>query len=211
MEPRFQTSFIPKKPIIAAPVSASHSINLFSLMAGVIFFTTLAACGGVFFYKNLVTKQLADDKTALEKAKASFDPEKISNLIRTNNRIETGKKLFASHIAITPLFDFLSKITLPSIRFRDFSFAYLGKDKIQVQMKGQAQNYAAVALQSDLFNAQEYLKDTVMGDMTLDATGAVLFSVSMVVDPSLTSYAAALTRASAIESSAQDSSSITTP
>jgi hypothetical protein len=192
MDPKFQTSFIPKKPIVSSPRSASSSINLFSLIATVLFVAALALSGGVFFYKGLVAKEIEKDKITLERAKDAFEPELIEEIIRLDTRLETSKSLLASHLAVTPFFDFLSTVTLRSVRFRDFSFSYLAADKIRVDMKGQAQSYASVALESDLLNSQKYLKDTILSDMTLEPTGSVSFRVSTTIDPSLLSYAANL-------------------
>ncbi len=189
MDPRFQTSFIPKKPIVAQPGRAPSSINLFSLLATVVFIVALALSGGVFFYKQLTQKQIDANKVSLEKAKDAFEPDTINQIVRLDTRIVTSKKLLANHLAITPFFDFLSSITLPTVRFKTFDFTHLGKDKIKVSMSGQARDYASVALQSDLLNKQKYLKETIIGDMSLDSSGTISFSVDTVVDPDLLSYA----------------------
>lgn len=196
MDPQFKTSFIPKKPIVAQAVgrSASSSINLFSLLATTLFIVTIALSGGVFFYKNLLAKQISADKVTLERAKGAFEPQLIEQIIRLDTRIETSKKLLAGHLAVTPFFDFLSTVTLGTVRFKDFSFSYLAPDKIGIEMKGQAQNYSSVALESDLLNSQKYLKDTIVGDMALEPTGAVSFKVTSTIDPNLISYSAALAR-----------------
>lgn len=190
MDPQLQRSFIPKKPMTATAQRAPSSINLFSLLATVIFIIALALSGGVFFYHNLLQKQIDSDKTSLDRAKGEFEPDLINQIVRLDSRIEISKKLLASHIAVTPFFNFLSSVTLKSVRFKDFNFSYLAPDKIIVSMKGQAQSYASVALQSDILNAQpKYLKNTLLADMALEPAGTVSFSVTTTVDPSLLSYA----------------------
>lgn len=188
MDPKFQTSFIPKKPIVAQPGKVSSPINLFSLLSTVVFIVALALSGGVFFYKQLTQKQIVANEVSLAKAKDAFEPEIINKIIRLDTRIETGKKLLSEHLAVTPFFSYLSGITLPTVRFRSFNFNYLSKDKIQVTMDAQAQNYAAVALQSDILDDQKYLKNTLVSDMSLESVGTVGFSVTTTVDPDLLSY-----------------------
>lgn len=192
MDPRFQTSFIPKKPIVSQPDRAPSAVNLFSLLATILFIVSLALSGGVFFYKQFIVKQITESKITLERAKDAFEPETINQIIRLDTRLDLGKKLLSSHQSVTPFFDFLSSVTLKTVRFKEFNFAYLAKDKIQVVMKGQARNYAAVALQSDLFNAQKSLKNVIISDMALEAAGTVSFSVSATVDSRLVSYSASL-------------------
>ena len=200
MDPRFQTSFIPKKPIVANTGRSSAPINLFSLLSTIIFIAALALSGGVFFYKNLVTKEIAQNKATLERAKGAFDPELIQKIIRLDNRIETSKQLLSSHLAVTPIFDFISSITLKTVRFKDFNFAYLAPDKIQVSMRGQAQSYSSVALQSDVLSSQKLLKNTIVSDMALEAAGTVGFNVSTIIDPSLLSYQTTVSRGQSIQS-----------
>lgn len=192
MDPRFQTSFIPKKPIVAQPGRTASPINLFSLLATVVFIVALALSGGVFFYKQLTQKQIDANKVSLEKAKGAFEPETINQIVRLDTRLETGRKLLAGHIAVTPFFDYLSSITLKSVRFKTFEFTYLAKDKIQVEMMGQARDYASVALQSDLLNSQKDLKNTLIGDMSLESAGTIAFKVETLVDPRLLSYASSI-------------------
>jgi hypothetical protein len=194
MDPRFQTSFIPKKPIVsqAGGVRTKTPINLFSLIGVVLFLATLGVGGAAFFYQSVLDKQIAENKATLDRAKGAFEPELINQIVRLDTRIQNTKKLLSTHISVTPLFDYISSITLKTVRFRNFSFAYLASDKIVVTMQGQGQSYASVALQSDLLNQQKYLKDTVIGDMSLEPTGFVSFSVSTIIDPIITSYSHAL-------------------
>ncbi|MBX4209564.1 hypothetical protein KW799_02655 [Candidatus Parcubacteria bacterium] len=188
MDPRFQSSFIPKKPITVAAARPSSPIGLFSLLATIIFLVALALSGGAYFYQGVLKKQIAEGKASLDRAKGAFEPELINQIIRLDTRLETGKNLLASHIAITPFLDFLSTVTLKSVRFKDFNFSYLSPDKITVTMKGQAQSYAAVALQSDLLNAQKQLKNAILSDMALEPTGNVGFSLTATIDPGLVSF-----------------------
>ncbi len=188
MDPRFQTSFIPKKPVIAATGKVATPISLFSLIATIFFIVGLVLTGGMFFYKQLVLKQIEASKEELDDAKGAFEPEVIKDLVRLDSRLTAGNSLLENHVAVTPLFDFLSSVTLRSVRFKDFTFTYLASDKIQVQMKGQAQNYASVALQADLLSEQTSLTDTVLSDMTLEPAGTISFNVTTTVNPSLVSY-----------------------
>lgn len=167
---------------------STSSIGLFSLLATVLFIVTIALSGGVFFYQRILNQQIDTSKASLDRARGAFEPDIINQIIRLDTRIETGKKLLASHLAVTPFFDFLSSVTLKSVRFKDFNFSYIGPDKIVVLMKGQATSYAAVALEADLLSSQKKLSNTIISDLALDPQGTVSFSVSTVLDPSLVSF-----------------------
>ncbi len=189
MDPRFQTSFIPKKPIVSAPGGSPKTINLFALLATVLFIGTIILAGGVFFYKDYLEKGLEEDMKNLEEVRKEDDPNLIQKVIRLDSRIETAEKLINSHIAVSPFFNYLSTITLKSVRFKDFNFSYLSKDTVTVSLAGEAQGYEAVALQSDLLFEQEELSNVIIGDLSLKDNGRVEFSVTANVKPSLLSYA----------------------
>ncbi len=188
MDPRFQTSFIPKKPIATESQSRVKTVNLFVLTATIIFLVAMSATGATFFYERLVRSQIEQDKESLNKAREAFDPELINKIVRLDNRINTSKKLLEDHIAASYFFDLLEKTTLKTVRFKDFSIEYLSKDKITVSMKGQAQGFVAVALQSDKFSSDSLFKNTIIGDIALEPAGTVSFSVISSVDPSVLSY-----------------------
>lgn len=197
MDPQFRTSFIPKKPITAVASKPTSTVSLFALLSTVLFIVAVALSGGVFFYQGLIAKQIDADKASLDRARGAFDPDLINRIVRLDSRIENGKKLVSSHVAVTPLFDLLSRMTLPSVRFREFSFQYLAPDKIQVIMKGQAQSYTAVALESDTINGQKAFKNTVFSDMSLDPQGTVSFNAVTTIDQSLLTYSSTLFSAAA--------------
>jgi hypothetical protein len=192
MDPKFQTSFIPKKPIVGGANRNSSPINLFTLLGTVVFIAALAMSGGAFFYQKILVKQIEKNQADLNRAKDDFDPETINAIVRFDARAQTGKKLLESHIAVTPIFDFISQITLESVRFRDFEFTYISPTDIEVEMKGLAQSYTSVALQSDILNEQKNLKETIISDMSLESTGNVAFNVSTKLNAELLSYAKGL-------------------
>ncbi len=195
MDPRFQTSFIPKKPIVAqSSVRTPANINLFALIATVIFVTTLAVGGAAFFYERVLAKQIESDKASLERARGAFDPELIAQIVRFDTRIETARKLIEQHVSVGPLFQFVADITLPSVRFNNFEFSYLSPEEVEVSMTGQAKSYASVALQSDVLNDQKNLTEVTVGDMDLGNAGDISFSVTGKVNPALLRYSSTLTQ-----------------
>lgn len=190
MDPRFQqTSFIPKKPMVTPQkVKSSAPISVLSLIATIFFIGAVALAGGMFFYKELVKNQIEEAKKTLEAEKAAYIPDEIEYLIRLDARLTASKQLLQNHVAVTPFFQFLGNNTLNSVRFRDFVFTYLAPDKIQVEMKGVAQNYPSIALQSDLFNEQDELSETVFSDLAVETNGLRSFKVVTIIDPRLVSY-----------------------
>ena len=62
MEPKFQTSFIPKKPIVddvGVGVGVVRETNIFSIIAGIFFVLALLTSGGLYVAKIVINKQIA--------------------------------------------------------------------------------------------------------------------------------------------------------
>lgn len=191
MEPKFQSSFIPKGPIAQPGVSgvtlSRNKKSFFGFIATLIFIVAVLAAGGVFAYKIYLGRSITSMNENLELARKSLEPETINELSLLNQRILSTKDLLTKHSVISPLFDFLEASTLKNVRFTSFKYGVIEK-VIQLEMKGQARGYAAVALQSDIFNKNSSLTEQVFGDLDLDDNGNVIFTYSAKVDPALVSY-----------------------
>ncbi|MCC6323921.1 PilN domain-containing protein [Candidatus Nomurabacteria bacterium] len=197
---QFQTSFIPKKPIMDEPLRhvarpMQRSISIFTVIAIASVVLVGGAYTGLYFYKISLTAQIESSKKSLALAKESFEPETIADLQLFDKRIAASKQVLASHIVVSPFFELLNSLTLPSIQFTKFSAeGGTDGDSFVVKMSGNAKDYKSIAVQASLFNssAGKYFKDVVFSNLTLsddkDKKGYVTFNVSFVVDPVLLSY-----------------------
>jgi len=191
MEQNFQTSFIPKKPILKEE-SATYArpVNIFLIISLFIFATILIVTGGLYFYKGIVAKKIADLENTLNLAKNRFEPSKIAELQVLDKRLRASSEILSKHITITPIFEALEQITMKSVRFTKFSYDLGTDDKttINIKMSGIAIGYRAVALQSDLFAKNKNLIDPVFSNLVLDNSGNVTFDLEFSVDPSFVNY-----------------------
>ncbi|KKT01198.1 MAG: hypothetical protein UV76_C0002G0111 [Candidatus Nomurabacteria bacterium GW2011_GWA2_43_15] len=189
MDQNFQTSFIPKKPIIKESAISSRPVGILFIASLFILFTVLLATGGLFFYKGVVKKSIADKEKTLNLAKERFEPSKITELQVLDKRLRASSEILEKHIAITPVFEALEQLTMKTVRFTKFSYE-LSEDNaaINVKMSGQAIGYRSVALQSDLFAKNKNLIDPIFSNLTLDNSGNVLFDLEFSVDPSFVNY-----------------------
>lgn len=189
MEPNFQTSFIPKKPIIReAP--PSRPVGFLMIISIVIFFTMVIAVGGLYFYKTSLATNITKMEEQLDVAKNRFEPTKITQLQLLDKRLHASNEILAHHIAVSPIFQVLSAITMKTVRFTNFNYELgaTSKDKILVKLSGQAVGYRSIALQSDLFAKNKNLIDPVFSNLALDDKGNVVFDLEFSVDPSFVDY-----------------------
>ncbi len=196
MEPRFQTSFIPKKPIINdARIASSSSVvresNVFSIIAVIVFVATLLASGGLFGYKIYLKQQIDKDNKDISDAQAAFQVDKIKELIDANNRILASKDLLDKHVAVSSLLTLLQSLTVRRLRLVTLDYSNKTGQNV-ISLSGEAQNYNALVEQSRIFEESQYLSNNIFSNFTLEDNGYIKVDFDSAVDTSLISYKKAL-------------------
>ena len=169
MEPNFQTSFIPKKPMVKEHETASRPIGLLTILSIFVLFTVLIVSGGLYFYKGIVAKNIKQMEDTLALAKNRFEPSKITELQVLDKRLNASTAILSKHVAISPIFQALQAITMKTVRYTKFTYDYAGgpADKISVKMSGVAVGYSFLALQSDLFATNKNFIDPVFSNLSV--------------------------------------------
>jgi hypothetical protein len=190
MEPKFQTSFIPKNPIVATQgpaITVVKSTSIVSFLAVLLFIATLIAFVGLFVYKGVLTQQIADADMSLVDARSNFEPEKIQELLDANTRIGSVTGLLDKHSIISPLLLSLQGSVIRRIRLT--SFLYVHKDsKASVTLDMEAQGYNAMAGQEKDFSESEFFKNQFFSDFALTENGAVKVRFFANILPEFLSY-----------------------
>lgn len=205
MDPKFQSSFIPKGPIVStatgAPVGRKiRERSFFAFLALSVFVISVLLAAGVFGAKFYLQYRIETMGTDLENARAALQPETINELTRLDDRIVSTKSLISKHHVLTPLFEFLEISTPVTVRFNDFHYSMTDRG-LELAIRGEARGYAALALQADIFNKSQYFKDPIFSDLNLNERGDVSFSFKATVDPNLVSYSRVIERGTATSAS----------
>ena len=190
MEPNFQTSFIPQKPMIEKRAVTTRPVGFLAVIAIFILFTIVLATVAFYFYKGVLIKNIIKMENNLNLARNRFEPSKITELQILDKRLRASNEILSKHIAITPIFQALQSITMKTVRYTKFSYD-LGAEKnakITIKMSGLAIGYRSVALQSDLFTKNKNLIEPIFSNLALDNSGNVLFDLGFSVDPSFVDY-----------------------
>lgn len=188
MDEKFQTSFIPKKPVVSSVDTSGSGRSLFMVISIFLFIVSLILAGAVFGGKKYLSSQLAKDKENFSKNQEAFDTVTVDTLVKLDKRIESAKKILKKHVAVLPLFDYLESKTLKNIRFKNMKLSFLEDNTIEVTMKGEAKNFSAVALQSDVFAENKNFISSMISDIDLSPTGNVIFNFKTQIDPAMVSY-----------------------
>lgn len=195
----FQTSFIPKKPIMAMPTndySPRPKMSIILFISLVIFIITLVTATILYFYKASIISSINGYQNSLKLAQGSFQQEQIAELQVYDKRMKASKQILASHVITSPIFTLLSNLTIPTIQFTKFSLdPSIEGNKFAVHMSGLARDYRSIAVQANVFNTSEgskYFKDVVFSNLTLQSDkinkGFVGFDINFSIDPTLLSY-----------------------
>ena len=195
MEPKFQSSFIPKKPIgstgTTSSVSVIRSTNIFSVMATVVFLVTLATSVGLFIYKNVLTDQIAQADKDITANRAAFQPEKIQQLVDANSRITASGTLLEKHVVVSKLLGLLQQLTLKKMHVSQFDYSNKNGASL-LNLVGEVQTYNALAEQQDVFSKSEFIKNPVFSNFNLGDNGYITIAFSATIDPTLISYKRAI-------------------
>src|SRR3989344_3985549 len=124
MEQNFQTSFIPKKPIVEERPTGARSIGFFFVISVFILFTILLASLALYFYKGILVKNITRMENNLNLAKNRFEPSKITELQLLDKRLHASSEILSKHIAVTPIFQALQAVTMKTVRYTHFSYNF---------------------------------------------------------------------------------------
>lgn len=191
MEPKFTTSFIPKKQVAASVSSGSSvgpAISFSTLISSVIIVAVVLFSAGLFLYRLTLESTIEGQYETLRKASESFEPTFIGQATRLNKRIGSAQKILDGHLAPSAIFELLEEFTLKTISFKSFEFEDNVDGKIRVKGSGEGDSFASVVLQSDEFGKTGFMRDVLFSDLQPTAANNVTFTFEATLDPDLVSY-----------------------
>lgn len=200
MEPRFQTSFIPKKPVESSPsktFSSSSGGNVFGVSAALLLVITLLSCGGFYAYKQYLVNQVTKAEKDLAAAESAFQPEKIQEIINADGRISAARGLIQGHTAISFFLDYIGSIMVKNIRFSDFSLVNK-KGNPTLSVMGESLSYNALEAQSKELEKSSYLSNIYFSDFGLSDKGLVTFKLQAEISSDAVSFAKNLNEAAVV-------------
>ncbi|MDQ5954866.1 MAG: hypothetical protein QG583_794 [Patescibacteria group bacterium] len=190
MDQNFQTSFIPKKPIVKDTAVVKQPVGLLTIISVLFFIAMVVTAGGLYFYKKSLTDTIDKKASELLLARGRLEETQIPRLKILDKRLRASSDILSKLIAVTSIFKALQSLTLPKVRFTKFSYE-LSKEKtnkIAVKLSGTTTGYRQIALQSDLFLKNESLIDPIFSNLSLDDKGSVLFDLEFLVDADFVDY-----------------------
>lgn len=220
METKFQTSFIPKKPVastigVGSPSPHRRTNSVFMTIATLIFILSLVGAGGVYAYKQYLLNAQDTYKQDLATREKQFNVDLIAQLKGENVKIDTAKSLLNSHIALSQIFDIIGRLTIANVRFLSFDATVpavgSADNSIKITMQGYGTSLSAVAFQSDVlgrldqYGLRNIVKNPILSNPSLGTNGTVSFGFSATIDPATLSYENMISPTSASSTTASPS------
>jgi len=209
METKFQTSFIPKKPILSQSTAMQKvprmSFSLFLTFGVIVFTISLGAVGGVYFWKQYLISGQEVYKVQLAEREKQFQTDLIEQLKRVNIQVDLAKQLLDNHLAVSGVFDIIGRFTTENSRFMslDVSVPIGGTGEVKIGMRGMSKDFPSVAFQSDIlgqleqYGLRKIVKNPILSDPSLDGSaGTVSFGFSATLDPDSLSFRKSITTSS---------------
>lgn len=190
VETRFQTSFIPKKPVVAGVAyrSEGQGIGLLSLIALILVIIAGLASLGIFLYGQFLSSNIEKIGEELAQVKESLDQSALNTFQSLGAKTASAEGLLKNHTAFSLVTGFLESVALKNVRFKDLSFDARPGTSATITLRGEAQSYAALASQVNALKVFDQIGEIAVSDITLDEKGNVTFSLKLKVSPDLFAY-----------------------
>lgn len=186
MEPKLRSSFIPKKDVSISSNSGGGSLGygkkgLLDKVSMGLFGLALVLWAGLFGYQKYVEASITDVEKQVIDARSRIDSSRVDQFRSLGKQIEASKILLNQHVFVTPVFDALEELTLPSVQFIEFNMS-LTQRGFLVEAQAVASNFAAVDLQKNILEESDTVADVSVFDIALtEKTGGINFSVQFTV------------------------------
>lgn len=188
MEPQMPTSFIPKRVLDKPGRAMVRPTGLLLVISIVILFISVVLLGGSYFYKQLLEKRVVTLDESVKVERKNLDQSTILSFQRLDHKLRIAENLINKHISILPLFTLLEDLTLPTVRYTNFSYTAKA-----VSITGQATSYEDIAVQTKVFSSEKTrIQSFIFSDLNLDPQGNVSFKLTIVPETGITAYAKTL-------------------
>lgn len=192
MEPKFKTSFIPKKqitgPVPGSAVDRLAGFNFVTLLATVIFLAAVLFLAGLVLYKYSLKATIDQQYLTLQKARESFDENLIAQATRLNKRIIAAERILANHIAPSEIFTLLQKTTLQTVALNKLTFSDNVDGEIVLEGAGEGARFESIVLQSDEYGRSGFMRDVLFAGLEPNQRGNVDFTFEATLEPKLIFY-----------------------
>lgn len=169
-----------KKETRFEPLAQGGSILFYLSLA--LFFFALAGYGGLFLLNRAQreAKQNLVEEARLKEGNLRSDL--VNQIFLLDQRLRNLRGLLTSHIFSSNVFKLLEQDTLPQVHFLSFNFNATLRN---LDMTGEAVNYATLARQIGIFERDPYIEHVEFGGLSAGANNLAGFKITITLRPNL--------------------------
>src|SRR5581483_1107110 len=174
MDPRAQSTFIPKKPLMDRPagpvgivMKPKKTVNFFFLIGIIIFVGSLVLAVGVYVYNLYLNNQIGSLQTQIASIEQKYlaSDNSFKNYTRLDQRIKNATTILNAHLSSSAIFNLLEQDTVKYVQFLTFKFGTTGTGTPIVSLTGQARSFNAVSVQSDTLRANGSVRNPIFSNV----------------------------------------------
>jgi len=159
------SSFIPKQgPVKKRRRSASRKVYFFTMICYVAFFATLLGSAGVYFYGDLVDRQLEDEVIALNNEISSFSETDMQRVREFDLRLQQANDRLNKSASIVSIFNSLEAATINTVSLNSLSL-----ERENDELFTMAVNIDTDSFDSTIFQREVYGQNNTVGSITIES------------------------------------------
>ena len=185
MERKFQTTFIPKKPISGSfEVKRREHVSAFLGASVILALITLGLAAGFYFWGKTIGDSIISLDGKINDARKLLDENSFIAFQKLNDRVKSAKSILAGRYSYFDFLSYLERAMLKNISVISLTVKK-ASGEYTAELDGEALSFQAVALQSDEFAKHPAVKKAIFSDLGMDKTRRVVFQVALAIDPPL--------------------------
>lgn len=190
MDPKLQSSFIPRKSMANIPSYQASSVTVYSIVASIMFVVALGLATVAFISKKTMIDDIVNMNKTLVETRNSFQTEMILDLKNKSYRLTEANSLLKNHLAFSNFFHFVEDTVYEGVTWNDLTYEYNKSGQVRIKLSGLARSFNSLALQYDIFENNPGLSDVALTKIAPDKSGGVSFVAEAVVSRDMILYKA---------------------
>jgi len=157
-------------------------VYVLSVVSYIIFFSSLAAAAGVFFYGGYIQSQFEQEVLAMNNEVSSFNEADMQRVIDFDSRLRKAHERVQKSVSVASVFDALEAATVQSVRFESFSLERDSDKSFTIEARIETDTFDSTLFQRGIFDRNEVVEVVEVDDLVIDdvttESGLVFKSVS---------------------------------
>lgn len=145
-----------------------------------IFVVSISAYGGLYFLNKSQEGAQAVLIEQVRQKEEDLQPKILDTIFALQKKLQSISLVISSHSFSANTFSLIENDTHPYVQFTTYSF---DKESNKVTLRGEAQDYQALAQQISLFESDVNVNNVEFGGLSMRETGRVAFNLTLYLLP----------------------------